>query len=357
MPVVGVPEELDAVQPDAVALLGVEAVLARPLEQHVLRHQAVGAVGTEDHVLGVRARLGGGVLLLAVVQPAGVQQDVLGLDAGAVDLHVAAHAGADVGHTAAIAARCRQLLGRLGLAALEVDQVLVVRTGGLVGEARRVVAAGVLLEQARVAPGVVGRGVARLGLGVAARQDHHAVVVARALDRVVHRVGVAQLEQVLVEAEQAHPLVVAHLDPGLRGPQAILAAVAAHLVERALHGLDRGVAPRPRRRSWPGALSSDRSPQRRCWLCGAFWRSSELHAALGAVHLVRARRAAGARHARATRDGSCPARCAASAPWARRRRRRARPRCPGSDRASTTGARGGRLRTSRPPGRRGSAGR
>ena len=55
--VVGAPEELHAVEQDAVDFLVVEGVLPRTAYEEVASDEAVGAVDSQDDVLGIAARL------------------------------------------------------------------------------------------------------------------------------------------------------------------------------------------------------------------------------------------------------------------------------------------------------------
>ena len=155
--VVGAPEELHAVEQDAVDLLVVEGVLLRPAHEEVAPDEAVGAVHTQDDVLGVAAGLRRRPRALIV--GARVEDHVLGLRAGALDLQVAPHARAELLSRDALAVRERRLWRVTDhRAPLHVDQVLVVGAGDLVLVARGEVAAGVLLEQAGVAGRVILRG-------------------------------------------------------------------------------------------------------------------------------------------------------------------------------------------------------
>jgi hypothetical protein len=58
VPVVGVPVELRPVEQDAVGFLGVEAELETAAHQEVAADEAVGAIHSQHHVLGVTGRLG-----------------------------------------------------------------------------------------------------------------------------------------------------------------------------------------------------------------------------------------------------------------------------------------------------------
>ena len=146
LPVVGVPEELRAVEQVAVDLLGVDPELAAAAGQQVLGDEAVGAVGPQDDVLrvavvrvvatGVPTRLRAGEARVRVAL-AGVEDHVLGPGARALDLEVAAHARAQLTRRDPLAVVERGVR-RIALdpAALDVDQVLVVGTGRLVLVAR-----------------------------------------------------------------------------------------------------------------------------------------------------------------------------------------------------------------------------
>ena len=150
MAVVGAPEELHPVEQDAVDLLVVEGVLLRAAREEVAPDEAIGAVDAQNDVLGVAAGLRRRPRALIV--GARVEDHVLGLRAGALDLQVAPHAGAELLRRDPLAVRERRLW-RVAhhRAPLHVDQVLVVGAGDLVLVARGEVAAGVLLEQAGVA--------------------------------------------------------------------------------------------------------------------------------------------------------------------------------------------------------------
>ena len=166
----------------------------------------------------------------ALIVGARVEDHVLGLRAGALDLQVAAHAGAELLSRDPLAVRERRLRRVADhRAPLHVDQVLVVGAGDLVLVARREVAAGVLLEQAGVAGRVVLRGAARVRLGVAAGHDQDPVVVARVEDRLLDRVVVALLRQRGVDREQPVRLLLGELDLRLARAEAIaLLAGLAH---------------------------------------------------------------------------------------------------------------------------------
>src|SRR5687768_14640632 len=90
VPVVGVPEELRGIEQHTVGLLGVEAELEAAAHEHVAPDESVRTVDAEHDVLGVTLRLclrPGPLVVLA-----GVDHDVLGLRAAALDLEVAANA-------------------------------------------------------------------------------------------------------------------------------------------------------------------------------------------------------------------------------------------------------------------------
>ena len=182
MAVVGAPEELHAVEQDAVDLLVVEGVLLRSAHEEVPPDEAVGAVHSQDDVLGVAAGLRRRPRALIV--RARIHDHVLGLRAGSLDLQIAAHACAELlgRDPPAVRERRRYRIAR-HRAPLHVDEVLVVGAGDLVLVARGEVAAGVLLEQAGVADRVVLGGAAGLRFGVAAGQDQDSVVVAGVPDR------------------------------------------------------------------------------------------------------------------------------------------------------------------------------
>src|SRR5688572_18544077 len=152
MAVVGVPVELHLVEEDAVGLLGVEAVLLRAAQQEVPADDPVGAVRPENDVLCVarvvgpvgsrEAVLRGGVgsragtvsgLERIRVAVAGVEEDVLGPGARALDLEVALDALAELllRNAVTIGVRLGQRL-TFNRAALDVNQVLVVRARRLV---------------------------------------------------------------------------------------------------------------------------------------------------------------------------------------------------------------------------------
>jgi hypothetical protein len=163
-----------------------------------------------------------------LVVRAGVDDHVGRLDAAALDLEVAAHARAELllGDAAPVGARRGQRIADDG-AALDVDQVLVVRAGDLVLVARRRVAAGVALEEPRVAARVVLGLPARAGLGVRAGHDHDPVVVARAVDGGLDVAEAAPLGQPAVDRQQAAGPGAAHGDPPLARAQDVAAGARA----------------------------------------------------------------------------------------------------------------------------------
>ena len=95
MAVVGAPEELHPVEQDAVNLLVVEPCAPqRNAIEEVAPDEAIGPVDAQNDVLGVAAGLRGRPR--AFVVGASVEDHVLGLGACALDLEVAAHAGAEL---------------------------------------------------------------------------------------------------------------------------------------------------------------------------------------------------------------------------------------------------------------------
>ncbi len=102
----------------------------------------------------------------------------------------------------------------LDLAAEDVDEVLVVGAGRLVGVARRRPPPLIVLQQRGRALRIVGRRLARLGLGVAARHDHHAVVVAAGGDRGLDRL---ELAPALERPVLRHQLLRRFFDSRCRG--------------------------------------------------------------------------------------------------------------------------------------------
>ena len=186
------------------------------------------------------AWLGGlGLDRLALVVRAGVDDHVGRLRARALDLQVAAHARPELllRDAHAVLARRRERLAR-DLATLHVDEVLVVRAGDLVLVARRRVAAGVLLQQRRVALRVVHRRRARRGLRVGARHDHDAVVVARRVDGRLDGLELALLAQPLVDPDHALRGLLGVLDDGLARaqPEPAPAGAADRLLGQAQRG-------------------------------------------------------------------------------------------------------------------------
>src|SRR5690606_28451026 len=148
------------------------------------------------------------------------------------DLQVAAHARPELllRDALAVGPRLGQRLAD-DRAALHVDEVLVVRAGGLVRVARRRVSAGVLLQERRVAARVVIRRAPRLRLGVDAGHDHDPVVVAGVVHRVLERVVLAHTAQPPVDYVQAARHAATQAGRGLARPQPV--ALVAGLGDRA----------------------------------------------------------------------------------------------------------------------------
>jgi hypothetical protein len=121
-------EELDALHAVAVGLVDVDAVLGRVRKAHVADDEPVGAVGADAHLLqrlGRPAQLRVGVL-------GQVDDRVLRLGAASVDLEVAADAPAVVRDPVPVLPRRVRRRCLRERAALDVDQVLVVRAVHLV---------------------------------------------------------------------------------------------------------------------------------------------------------------------------------------------------------------------------------
>ena len=180
-------------------------MLERPAGGEVVRDEAVGAVGADDHVLHepVGTRLGA----LGSVVAGSVDDHVRRRDPTALELEVAADARSEIRDPLTI--RQRRLRRRLGrnLAALDVDQVLVVRAGDLVAVAGRLRPASVALSEPRAAR-IVERLLARGRLGVAARHDHDAVVVLRGEHGRLDLVEAALAgERPVLPAQRARPLL------------------------------------------------------------------------------------------------------------------------------------------------------
>ena len=144
-----------------------------------------------------------------------------------------------VGDAVAVGARWRERLALHG-AALYVDQVLVVGAGHLILVTRRRRARLVVLQQARVALGVVHRRRPGGGLGVQAGHDHDAVVVVRGVDRLLDRVELALGEQPLVEAGEPARLALAQPELGLARADPVAALLGGY--DRAPEREHRGVA-------------------------------------------------------------------------------------------------------------------
>ena len=192
-------------------------MLGRVAQRHVADHEAVGAVGLQRHVL-LRADRAP----LPDSDPAGVDHDVVGRRPRALDLQVAADAGAEVGDAVRVRpageARLR-ILSRAepaadhGHQALGVRAVVLVGVGHGPGAVVRGLAVLVALRRER-------RHRARVRLGVGARHDHHAVVVAGrrhgGLDLVVAAAG----EEGAVQVEQPPAGRAAQLRQPRRGAQA-----------------------------------------------------------------------------------------------------------------------------------------
>ena len=189
---------------------------------HVAKHEPVGPVGPDAHVL---VALGG--TLVARGHPAGVDHHVVRADSRALDLEVAADARPEVGDPVPVLQRRLRVRSRPERTAHHRDQVLIVRALELVGVghgAGLVLAVAVLpvvdLLEAR-ALRVVGRLGPGLLLGVDPGHDHHAVVVARGRDRVLDRAELAARLQPLVEGEELATLLRADVTRTLGGAQLV----------------------------------------------------------------------------------------------------------------------------------------
>ena len=195
-------EDLEVLEPVAVDLVHVDPVLLGVADGHVAQHEAIGAVGADPHVLD-----GVGRGAVARLHPPGVDDDVVGAHARALELEVAAQAGPVVGDAVAVVER-RLRRRRPGLAADDRDQLLVVGASRDVAVGVRAGLALVVYLLEPVAFRVVGRLRARRRLGVGARHHHHAVVVVRRRDRGLDLVELALVLELAVDPLQALALLL-----------------------------------------------------------------------------------------------------------------------------------------------------
>ena len=149
----------------------------------------------------------------------GVDRHVVGGDAGALDLQVAADARPEVGDAVAVFQRRLRRRGGAGRAAEDRDQVLVVGAVILVLVGDRARFAPVVDDLVLRAGGIVRRRFAGFLLGVEPGHDHDAVVVARSGDRFLDRaVGAFGAEQ-LVGLDQRRRFLAGDRFAGLARPQ------------------------------------------------------------------------------------------------------------------------------------------
>ena len=206
--------------------MDVDAVLGGMGRGDVLDHRAVGAVHADADLL---QRVGRAAQLRLRVLGE-VDHHVLGLRARALDLDVAADAGALVRDAPAVLTRRERNRLVRERASLEVDQVLVVRAVHLVPVGRGALTVVRLLLVLR-ALRVVRRLRARLRLEVLAGHDHDAVVVARLLDRRLDALELAAAVEGAVEPLELACLPGRELLGPLRGAQD--GALLARGVDRA----------------------------------------------------------------------------------------------------------------------------
>jgi len=146
-------EGLEGVEAVAVGLHDVDVVLGRVSDGELPEHEPVGAVDVDADVLlvarGRRAAVAGRRI-------AGLDDDVVGADARALDLQVAADARAEVGDPVAVLERRVGVLAGPLAAPDHGDQVRVVGAVDLVGVRQRTGVAGVRVRLVLVAGRVVG---------------------------------------------------------------------------------------------------------------------------------------------------------------------------------------------------------
>ncbi len=157
--------------------------------------------------------------------PPGVDDHVVGAHARALDLEVAADAAAEVGDPAPVLERRLRVGARPDGPSDHRDQVLVVGAVELVGVGDRPGLAAVVGDLVLVAARIVGRGGSRPGLGVDARHDDDAVVVARCGHRGLDLVVVALAPQ--AEVDRRQPCRLEPSEPALVVRADLIAAEAA----------------------------------------------------------------------------------------------------------------------------------
>ncbi len=243
---------LEPVEQVAVGLEHVDVVLTSMPDRHVAQHEPVGAVDEDADVLAVADR---GRATVTGARVTGLDDDVVGTDARALELQVAADAGTGVRD--AVPVDERRVGHRVGahVPADHRDQVGVIGAVELVlvRERARVTAVGVGLVLG--AGRVEGRLRRRRRLGVDARHHHDAVVVVRGGHGGLDLAVVALREQLLVDRTKVR---------GLGGREGAVVG-RPHVVAVGQRVVDRRVEQRQRVRlaDHPGVTRQARGERRR----------------------------------------------------------------------------------------------